>query len=175
MTRRTRMWLSLSVLGMLVLDLAALAVAAPYARAWLTGDRAAAVARAGAIAVRGIERAGTRGVEGVASALSIHPAPRGRSDDMLFLRADVRERTCPTTSSCPYARRARLVRTLVLQTTCGDATGAAGAECTGAAGDGHAGSEVAKPGEASTGTTGQATSGGSHTGLPITGLITTMQ
>ncbi|HEY6866793.1 MAG TPA: hypothetical protein VI792_06030 [Candidatus Eisenbacteria bacterium] len=184
MTRRTRTWLSLTVFGLLALDLAALAVAVPVARAWLADGRAAAVTRAGTMALRGLERAGARGLDGVASALSIRPTARAGNEYTLLLRTRSLARSCASSSSCPYAaRRARLVRTLVLEATCSEATGAAGTECnatTGdpATGDVHAGDALpAAPGPcgAPAGTTGRATSGRSPMGLPVTGIITTVE
>lgn len=52
MTARTRKWVVLSALGLLSLDLALVAVAAPKARGWLESARGSALVRAGTNALR---------------------------------------------------------------------------------------------------------------------------
>lgn len=68
MTARTRRWVVLSALGLLSLDLALVAVAAPRAREWLESARASALVRAGTTALRDLGGPGARGVENLGAA-----------------------------------------------------------------------------------------------------------
>jgi hypothetical protein len=69
MKASTRRWVMLSALGLLALDLGTLVIAAPRAQDWLGRARASSLVRAGAAAVRNLERAGSRGVEEASYAL----------------------------------------------------------------------------------------------------------
>jgi hypothetical protein len=63
MKASTRRWVTLSALGLLALDLGVFAIAVPRARGWLESARSSSLVRAGAIAVRDLERLGTRRVD----------------------------------------------------------------------------------------------------------------
>ena len=87
MKASTRRWVSLSALGLLALDLGALAIAAPRARGWLESARASSLVRAGATAVTDLERVSSRGVEDAGLALLTHFARRSGRAYALLLRA----------------------------------------------------------------------------------------
>jgi len=76
MKASTRRWVTLSALGLLALDLGTLVIAAPRASGWLERARASSLVRAGAAAVRNLERVGSRGVGEASYALLTHVMPR---------------------------------------------------------------------------------------------------
>ena len=110
MKASTRRWVSLSALGLLALDLGAFAIAAPRAKGWLEGARASRLARAGAAALRDLERVGSRGAEDAGLALLTHFTRRSGRAYALILRA-----TPSTPASLPVRSLAPLAPLEVLE------------------------------------------------------------
>jgi hypothetical protein len=110
MKASTRRWVTLSALGLLALDLGAFAIAAPRARGWIESARSSGLARAGATAVRDLERLGSRGVEDAGFALLTHFTRRSGSAYAFILRS-----TGPSGIRAQVQRQVRIARVVRLE------------------------------------------------------------
>jgi hypothetical protein len=113
MTARTRKWVVLSVLCLMSLDLALVAVAAPRARGWLESARTSALVRAGTSALRNLEGPGARGVANLSASLVSRFTRRSTSVYAFVLRAT------PRGVAGEAARQARPeARWVIVETRC---------------------------------------------------------
>ena len=120
MKASTRRWMSLSALGLLALDLGAFAVAAPHARGWFERVQTSGVLRTGALAVRNLERAGTRGAEQAGFALLTHFTRRSGRAYAFILGATPPAMTGAQAPSCPRGTRIVMVEAQRLETGASD-------------------------------------------------------